>query len=321
MPFSFCLLIFCPAYNGGVKFGVNILNFGPEASLESLRAWAVGAQSLGFDFVMISDHVALTPDVQAQYPAPFYDPFTVLAWLVGVVAIELGTTVTILPYRHPLLTARLAANLDQISGGRFLFGVGAGWARQEFAALGIPFERRGAISNEYLQVIRACWTQDVVSYQGRFVSFGEVHTGPRPERRPHPPIWVGGSSDAALRRAVRLGDAWHPIRPRISWLSGVGLPRLREMAQRESKPVPRFCPRLNLRLTDAPLPDDERTAGQGTEEQVRADLRQLAEFGAEYVLFDTFSGDARREQLEPGFRQLEALVQSVIDVERGIVRS
>lgn len=301
-----------------MKFGVNILNFGPEASFESLRAWAVGAQSLGFHFVMISDHVAVTPDVQAQYPTPFYDPFTVLAWLVGVIGIELGTTVTILPYRHPLLTARLVANLDQISGGRFLFGVGVGWAKEEFAALGIPFDRRGAISNEYLEVIRACWTQDVVSYAGEFVRFERVHTGPRPERRP--PVWVGGSSEGALRRAVRLGDAWHPIRPRLSWLKETGLPRLRQLAQSEGKAAPRFCPRLNLRFSERSLPESERTAGQGSEEQVRADLRELAALGAEYILFDTFSGDASQPQLEPGFRQLERLALSVIDLEGGTVR-
>jgi probable F420-dependent oxidoreductase len=302
-----------------VKFGVNILNFGPEANLDSLRAWAVGAQSLGFHFAMISDHVAITPEVQKQYPAPFYDPFTVLAWLVGVVGIELGTTVTIVPYRHPLLTARLAANLDQLSSGRFLFGVGAGWAQHEFAALGIPFQRRGAITNEYLEVIRSCFTQDVVSYRGEFLSFDTVHTGPRPERRPHPPIWVGGSSEAALRRAVRYGDAWHPLRTRVSWLNEKAMPRLRELAKEEGKAVPRFCPRLKLRITDRELADHERTAGEGTLDQVRNDLRVMAALGAEYVLFDTYDDDPHAPQLDPGFRQLEQLVNEVIDVDRRIV--
>lgn len=307
-------------YNRGVKFGVNILNFGPEASLESLRAWAVGAQSLGFHFAMISDHVAVTPEVQKQYPAPFYDPFTVLAWLVGVVGIELGTTVTILPYRHPLLTARLVANLDQLSGGRFLFGVGAGWAQREFAALGIPFHRRGAIADEYLQVIRACFTNDVVSYKGEFVAFAEVYTGPRPERRPHPPIWVGGSSDAALRRAVRYGDAWHPLRTRVSWLKSEALPRLRQFAEQEGKPVPRFCPRLKLRISECDLADNERTAGEGTLEQIHRDLQELQAMGADYVLFDTYTDDPRQPQLELGFRQLERFVEEVIDVGRGLLR-
>lgn len=95
---------------------------------------------------MISDHVAITPDVQSQFPAPFYDPFISLGWLAAATyRIELGTTVIILPYRHPLLTARMAANIDRLSDGRFVLGVGVGWAKQEFEALGIPFERRGGL--------------------------------------------------------------------------------------------------------------------------------------------------------------------------------
>src|SRR5207302_1936826 len=160
----------------------------------ALERWARLAEAFGYDFAMISDHVAVTPDVAAQYPAPFYDPFITLAWLAGTTTkIELGTTVTILPYRHPLQTARMAANIDQLSGGRFILGVGVGWAKQEFAALGVPFEHRGALANEYLEIIKKCWTSDVVSHAGRWVSFAEVHTAPRPFRSPHPPIWVGGS--------------------------------------------------------------------------------------------------------------------------------
>src|SRR5437899_9544165 len=214
-----------------MRIGVNLLNFGPGVSPDSLARRAQLAETLGYHFVMISDHVALTPDVVARYPAPFYDPFATLAWLAGLThRVELGTTVVILPYRHPLHTARLAANVDRLSGGRFIFGVGVGWAKQEFATLGVPFERRGAISNDYLAAIKAAWTSDPASYTGPFVSFRDVHTGPRPVRTPHPPIWVGGASDAALRRAVRLGNAWHPIWVGLPCLRARALPSLREIA-------------------------------------------------------------------------------------------
>ena len=144
-----------------MKFGVNLLNFGPGASPHNLRKWGQVAEELGYHFVMISDHIVNTPDVEKLFPAPFYDPFIVLAWLPEVTQkVELGTTVTILPYRHPLQTARMVANIDQLSGGRFVFGVGAGWAEQEFDALGIPFHHRGAIANENLSVIRDFWTKD-----------------------------------------------------------------------------------------------------------------------------------------------------------------
>src|SRR6058998_3989630 len=130
--------------NMAMKFGINILNFGPGATPENLKRWAQFAESSGFHALLISDHVAVTPDVAAQYPAPFYEPFTTLSWLAGITdRIRLGTTVLIAPYRHPLLVARMAANLDQLSGGRLVLGVGVGWAQQEFDALGTDFRRRG----------------------------------------------------------------------------------------------------------------------------------------------------------------------------------
>jgi len=305
-----------------MRIGVNLLNFGPGASPDSLAGWTQLAETLGYHFVMISDHVAMTPDVVARYPAPFYDPFVTLAWLARLTRrVELGTTVVILPYRHPLLTARLAANVDQLSGGRFILGVGVGWARQEFAALGLPFERRGAMSDDYLAAIKTAWTSDPASHAGPFVTFRDVRTGPPPVRAPHPPIWVGGASDAALRRAVRFGDAWHPIRIRVPWLRDTGLPRLRQIADKESRPLPALCPRIRLRLTEAPLPDDARVAGEGTLDQVRADLAALAALGAASVLLDTYTDDPETTRHhETAWRMLTTLAEQVVDLPRETLR-
>ncbi len=272
-----------------MRFGLNILNFGTGTDPSTLLGWARFAEERGFDFAMISDHVVVTPDVAEQYPAPFYDPFTTLGWLAGQTRrIELGTTVAIVPYRHPLLTARMAANIDRFSGGRFILGVGVSWPRQEYAALGVPFERRGAITDEYLEVITRAWTEDKVTFHGRFVSFTDVATGPLPVRRP--PIWVGGASAPAMRRAARFGDAWHPLNQRLPWLRSEGLPALRRAADAAGRPVPAFAPRLPLRLTGTTLDDGSRLAGQGTLDQVRRDLDDLAELGATHILFDTYPG-------------------------------
>jgi probable F420-dependent oxidoreductase len=272
-----------------MRFGVNILNFGPGTDPSTLLGWARFAEDRGFQFAMISDHVAITPDVAEQYPAPFYDPFTTLAWLAGQTErIELGTTVAIVPYRHPLHTARIAANIDQMSGGRLILGVGVSWPRQEYAALGVPFHHRGAITDEYLEVITRAWSEPMISFDGTFVSFHDVATGPAPARRP--PIWVGGASSAAIRRTVRFGDAWHPLNQTVPWLRDHGMPALRRAADAAGRPVPAFAPRLPLRLTDAPLDDDTRLAGQGTLDQVRRDLDDLAALGATHVLFDTYPG-------------------------------
>jgi alkanesulfonate monooxygenase SsuD/methylene tetrahydromethanopterin reductase-like flavin-dependent oxidoreductase (luciferase family) len=181
--------------------GVNVPNFGPGTDPGVLRSWARTVEGLGFDLLMVSDHVVITPDVAEQYPAPFYEPFTTLAWLAGVTErVRLGTTVLIVPYRHPLLVARMAANLNQLSGGRLVLGVGVGWARQEFAALDVEFGRRGRLTDEYLDAIRAAWADDADYRAGTI------------------PIWVGGNSDAALHRAARAATpGTRCASPRAGW--------------------------------------------------------------------------------------------------------
>jgi alkanesulfonate monooxygenase SsuD/methylene tetrahydromethanopterin reductase-like flavin-dependent oxidoreductase (luciferase family) len=256
-----------------VRLGVNVPNFGPGTDPDVLRRWALTVEGLGFDLLMLSDHIAVTPDVAEQYPTPFYEPLTTLAWLAGLTRqIRLGTTVLIVPYRHPLLTARMAANLNDLSGGRLVLGVGVGWARQEFDALGVPFRDRGRLTDLHLLAIRAAWA-DGEDYRG-----GPV------------PVWIGGNSDAALRRAVRLGDAWHPLRFTPGWLTGA-LDRMNVIASDLRRPPPALVPRIALQLTPAPVTGEDRLAGQGTIEQVSGDLEQLRSLGADTVVLDPFNGD------------------------------
>ncbi|MDQ2586939.1 LLM class flavin-dependent oxidoreductase [Saccharothrix yanglingensis] len=247
-----------------MRLGVNVPNFGPGTSPEVLRSWALTVEGLGFDSLFLSDHVVITPDVAEQYPAPFYEPFTALAWLAGVTSrLRLGTSVVVLPYRHPLLVARMSANLADLSGGRFALGVGVGWARQEYAALGVPFEARGRLTDEGLAVVR--------------------------EHAPDVPVWVGGHSDAALRRAVRFGDAWHGLRLTPAAFRDA-LARLRAIADREERPVPAPAPRVLLRLGSA-VDGERRLLGEGSTGQVVDDLAALLAAGAEEVVLDPFVGD------------------------------
>ncbi|WP_133790960.1 LLM class flavin-dependent oxidoreductase [Kribbella sp. VKM Ac-2571] len=256
-----------------MELGVNVPNFGPGTNPARLRDWARVVEGLGYDLLMVSDHVVITPDVAEQYPAPFYEPFTALSWLAGLTErVRLGTTVLIAPYRHPLLVARMAANLDALSGGRFVLGVGVGWARQEFEALGAEHAHRGRRTDEVLAEVRRAWA-DTADYGDGAI-----------------PIWVGGSSTAGLRRTVRYGDAWHPLRQTMAELRS-GLDRLRTVAASEDRPVPGFAPRILVRLTDEPLGEDDRVAGEGTIEQVMEDLVVLREVGAQSVVLDPFVGD------------------------------
>lgn len=250
-----------------MHLGVNVPNFGPGTDPGLLRDWARVVEGLGYDLLMLSDHVAITPDVAVRYPEPFFEPFTALSWLAGVTGrIRLGTTVLIVPYRHPLLIARMAGNLQHLSGGRLVLGVGVGWARQEFDALDVPYARRGRITDEHLAAVRDAWAEQA--------------------GLPHVPLWVGGHSAAALRRVVRFGDAWHPLR--------LPLEQMREiLAEHE---LPGFAPRLAFRLTDAPVDDPERPAGVGSLEQVLDDLHRLRGLGATTVVLDPYHGDPDETQ-------------------------
>ena len=275
-----------------MRLGVNVPNFGPGTSPELLRRWAQTVEGLGYGLLMISDHVAVTPDVAEQYPAPFYEPFTTLAWLAGVTStVRLGTTVLIVPYRHPLLVARMAANLNDLSGGRLVLGVGVGWARQEFDALGVTFRDRGRLTDEHLIAIRAAWADDQDYRSGQI------------------PIWIGGNSDAAIGRAVRLGDAWHPLRFTPGWLPGA-LARLTAAAADQQRARPALMPRIALRLTEEPVTGDDRLAGHGTIDQIAGDLGQLRSAGAETVLLDPFNGEpGETAHPERAWRALAAVAE------------
>jgi probable F420-dependent oxidoreductase len=299
-----------------IRLGVNVPNFGPGTTPESLRAWIEFAEDAGFSMAVMSDHVAPTPDVTALYPSPFYDPFATMAWLAGFsTRLVLGTSVTVLPYRHPLAVARLSTNIDRFTGGRFVLGVGVGWSRTEFDALGIPFDERGRITDEYLAVITRAWHEPELSFDGDHVRFGVVATGPSPVRRAGVPLWVGGNGKAAITRAVRFGDAWHVINPDRAWLRRVGLPYLAQTAATMRKPAPRFCPRIKARIVDRQPDAPDRPLGVGTIEQIRDDLVWLDEAGADVVVLDTNPDQpADRRPARDDWDTLRAIAASVADV-------
>ncbi|MBB4962476.1 LLM class flavin-dependent oxidoreductase [Micromonospora polyrhachis] len=273
-----------------MQIGVNVPNFAPGTDPDVLRRWAQTVEGLGFDLLMVSDHIAVTPDVAEKYPAPFYEPFTTLSWLAGVTQrVRLGTTVLIVPYRHPLLTARMAANLNRLSAGRLVLGVGVGWARQEFEALGVPFRRRGALTDEYLHTMRDAW-RNTDDYDTAAI-----------------PIWVGGNSEAGMRRAVLLGDAWHPLRVNTGWLADAA-GRLKATADELGRPVPALTPRIKLRETREAITAPDRLAGVGTIEQIISDIDQMRLLGAETVVLDPFNDDLTEiRQPERAWRTLAAV--------------
>ena len=257
------------------------------AEAESL---AVETETEGLDGVFVPDHILAKPATTQHYGAHWPDPFALLAYLAGRTRrIRLGASVIVLPYRNALVTAKAAATVDQVSGGRFIFGVGVGWDEAEFKDLGLPFRERGRVSDDYIRAIKAAWASDVPDYAGRYLTFGGATFSPRPVQRPHPPIWVGGApgalSDAPLRRCAELGDAWHPLGLALDDLEK-GLGMVRQMASRAGRrTVPGIAPRNLLDLTAAPR-GGGRAAFQGSPDEVAADIQRVKALGAEWMTFD-----------------------------------
>ena len=193
-----------------MKFGIHLPQFGRAAGPDTIRRAAMEAEQQGYDDIWVSDHLAIPVDAPYPPTAYIYEPLVSLTWAAAATTrVGLGTSVLVLPMRHPLVLAKMLATLDLMSGGRVTVGAAVGWLEAEFDALGVPFNERGARSDETIRMLRACWTEDPVNLKGKRVpaDFKAMRTLPHP--RHAIPIWVGGKSDAALDRAVRLGDGWH----------------------------------------------------------------------------------------------------------------
>jgi len=206
-----------------MRFGVSTFSRGPTATRAGYLAMAQAADRLGYGFVSVNDHVVVPGDVGSKYPysedgtwaaadeGACMEQLSLLSFLAGCTSrVRLLTSVMVVPHRHPILAAKMIATADVLSEGRVVVGAGAGWMREEFALLGAPFDERGAATDEYLRAFKALWTQAKPTFKGRFVSFENVLFAPKPVQRPHPPIWIGGESGPAMRRAGALGDGWYP---------------------------------------------------------------------------------------------------------------
>jgi probable F420-dependent oxidoreductase len=208
-----------------MDFGCVFPNRGPMATPANLARFADKAEALGYDTVWFSDHIVIPTEVKSFYPydpsgrmafnpaEPYWEPLTVIGYVAGrTTRVRLGTSVLVLPYRNPVVTAKMLATLDVLSNGRVTLGAGVGWMEEEFKAIGLDtYPRRGAYSDECIRIFRELWTKDNPSFQGEFHQFSNVRCEPRPVQPGGIPIWVGGHTPQAIRRAARLGDGWQPL--------------------------------------------------------------------------------------------------------------
>jgi len=281
-----------------MNFGVWLPNCRHLATPDIIRGAAVRAEQLGYDSVWVSDHVVVPHANIVNFGETVFDPLVTLAVVAGATRrVRLGTTVLIVPYRNAVVTAKMIASLDALSGGRVVLGIGAGWVAAESAALGVPFAERGAMTDEYLAAMQELWTSRAPSFAGKYTRFGGLVFEPKPLQKPHPPIWVGGNSRAALRRAARLGAAWHPInRPPAELRAGQAeIARLCQASGRATPPT--LTLRNDLRVLgpgqSAPVSTHGGRVLAGEPAALVEQIGELAACGVEHLVLEFLAADGR----------------------------
>ena len=281
-----------------MKIGVWIPNCRHLATPEIIRTTAVRAEALGYDSVWVSDHVVVPHANVVNFGETIFDPLITLGVVAGATRrVQLGTTVLIIPYRNAVVTAKMISSLDALSGGRVLFGIGAGWVAAESAMLGLPFKERGAMTDEYLRAMQELWTSRRPAFNGAYTQFSDLVFEPKPTQKPHPPIWVGGHSKAALRRTAEFGAAWHPINRPVEDLraSQAEIARLCQARGRAS--VPALTLRNDVRIVrpgeSAPKSAHAGRVLAGSPADLVEQIGELAAIGVEHLVCEFLAADGR----------------------------
>jgi len=278
-----------------MKIGMSLPQIGAQASAENLIKVAQRAESLGYDSVWVLERLLWPLHPQEPYPASpdgtlpeayqtVFDPIETLAFLAAHTAkVQLGTSVLVLPYHTPIQLARRLATLDVLSAGRAAVGVGVGWSRDEFDAVGTPFARRGARSDEFLAAMLALWGEDPVEFKGDFYRIPASKVGPKPVQKPRPPIYIAGFGAYAFERAVRYGDGWNPSGAiNFDWLAGM-IRQFQDMAHQAGRGDLEVVLRAFDVVTEA-SPGDDRPAMVGTLDQLKDDIKRLGDIGVTHLI-------------------------------------
>ncbi len=291
-----------------MQFGFYLPNSGEGAQPDTLASIARLGDRLGFYCMVAPDHILMPRQVDSVYPysvtgnilaggnsgaGEWPEQITTLAYLAGVTSnIRLVTSVMIVPYRNPLLCAKMLATLDMLSKGRLIVGAGVGWMEEEFQLLDAPpFNERGAATDEYLRAFIELWTADNPSFDGKYVKFSDIVFLPKPAQSPHPPIWIGGQSRAAVRRAARLGSAWHPVgaipaAPMEPEEVAGNVAYLKRHAERAGRDPSEIQVSMKAPLYDAGSEAGGRRRFSGSPDAVLQDVHAYAEVGVTHLIFD-----------------------------------
>ena len=300
-----------------MKYGFYLPTRGKSAEPEALTALVQNAERLGFTSVMIADHIVFPVEIDSKYPYTLAgnfpghgDALEQLALMTFVAAkterLRLVSSIMVIPHRNPILTAKMLATIDLLSNGRVTVGVGVGWLKEEFEALDAPdFHKRGAVSNEYIEIFKKLWTGEPVEHAGEFYQFNKVRCQPAPVQTPHPPIWVGGHSRAALRRAARYGDGWHPVgaNPAVPMtpqeLAGL-IDQLKQFMDEEGRDFGKMTISFKAPLYDLNKRADreERLPFTGSQDEIVEDVRTYQSLGVSELIFDFRSDSYDRDMAQ-----------------------
>jgi probable F420-dependent oxidoreductase len=292
-----------------MKYGFTLPGRGSLAKPDTLATIARRGEELGYHYLLIGDHIVVPRNITSPYPyteggefpgsasGESMEQLTVLSFLAGQTrTIRLVTSVMIVPHRNPLLAAKALATLDVLSQGRLIVGVGVGWMREEFEALGLPpFEERGAVTDEYLQAFKELWTSDNPTFEGKYCRFSNISFLPKPTQKPHPPIWVGGESRRAIRRTAQLANAWYPIGSNPQFPMGqpeqleAGMKQLASYAQRAGRDpseIEVIYRTHQYELKKEASSAEERPFFTGSANQIAADIHRYEEMGVSSLVVD-----------------------------------
>jgi probable F420-dependent oxidoreductase len=294
---------------------------------DGIRQFTQRAEQLGFESVLVGDHIVLPTAGTNQYPytadgsfsrpsdEPFFETMTTLGFMAACSdTIKLGSTVIILPYRNPVVQAKMFASLDVLTNGRMICGVGVGWLEKEFETLGLGYADRGPMTDEFLQIFRALWTEDNPEFHGKFYDIYEIQFAPKPVQKPGVPIWVGGHTNRALRRTAKFGDCWHTTRQTPDFVAK-NIPYLKEQTEKAGRDPGSISISLkrSLHFTDLGYGEsgNVRSGGTvvGTTQEVIDDVYYCRELGIDQLTYD-FRVDGTVESIEV----MEHLADNVLSV-------
>jgi probable F420-dependent oxidoreductase len=304
-----------------MEYGFGLPTRGPMAAPQSLATLARTGEELGFAIISVSDHVIIPKAINSTYPynesgtfagspsGECLEQLALLSFLVGVTSsAKLLTSVMVLPHRPPVLTAKMLATIDVLSNGRLIVGCGVGWMREEFEAIGAPsYDERGSVGDEYIHAFKELWTSDNPVFEGKYCRFANVAFAPKPVQKPYPPIWTGGESPAALRRAGRLANAWYPIgsNPRFPVGTPAQFAEYVVRVKRYATEAGRDPSSLDFAYSAnwyndqqaQMLPDGQRRPLTGTPQQIADDIKRYEELGVRHMMVNV-QGETQAQTLE-----------------------